>query len=235
MRYITGSRMFRLGEAMSIFARKVRDAVGELAGPHPLEQVKVLVDRAIAVGAVRARLGERAAGFADLVGREVADVGLAGLDQLHGPLVNLLEIVRGVKQPVLPIEAQPADVLHDRIDVLDVLFAGVGIVEAEVAQAAELLGDAEVQADRLGVADVQVAVGLGRKAGIAPARRACRVRLSSRMISRMKSVETFGVELSVVMVLFRGRAVGRTLIVRDPFLWPRDCEAFLPRRWSSFI
>src|SRR3546814_2067412 len=40
-----------------------------------------------------------------------------------------------------------------------------GVVEAQVAQAAELGGDAEVQADRLGVADVQVAVGLGREAG----------------------------------------------------------------------
>ena len=143
-------------------------AVGKLAGPHPLEQVEVLLDRAVAVGAVLARLGQRAAMFADFVGRQVADVRLAGLDQLHGPLVNLLEIVGGVVEPVLPIEAQPADVLHDRVDVLDVFFAGVGVVEPQVAQAAELLGDAEVQADRLGVADVQIAVGLGRETGIHP-------------------------------------------------------------------
>ena len=43
-------------------------------------------------------------------------------------------------------------------------LVGIGVVEAQVAAAAELLGDAEVEADRLGVADVQVAVGLGRKA-----------------------------------------------------------------------
>ena len=43
-------------------------------------------------------------------------------------------------------------------------FAGVGVVEAQVGLAAELGGEAEVQADRLGVADVQIAVGLGRKA-----------------------------------------------------------------------
>src|SRR5690606_33522404 len=41
----------------------------------------------------------------------------------------------------------------------------VGVVETQVAAAAELLGDAEVQADRLGVADVQVTVGFGREAG----------------------------------------------------------------------
>ena len=42
-------------------------------------------------------------------------------------------------------------------------FAGIGVVEAQVAEAAEFRGDAEVQADRLGMADVQVAVRLGRK------------------------------------------------------------------------
>ena len=47
---------------------------------------------------------------------------------------------------------------------------GVGVVEAQVALAAELGGQAEVQADGLGVADVQVAVRLGRKARVhAPA------------------------------------------------------------------
>jgi hypothetical protein len=34
------------------------------------------------------------------------------------------------------------------------------------ADAAELAGDAEVEADRFGVADVEVAVGLGWKAGV---------------------------------------------------------------------
>src|SRR6185503_3481523 len=41
----------------------------------------------------------------------------------------------------------------------------VRVVEPEVAPAAELRRDPEVQADRLGMADVEVAVGLGREAG----------------------------------------------------------------------
>jgi hypothetical protein len=48
------------------------------------------------------------------------------------------------------------------------LLFRVGVVEAEVAFRADggvFQGDAEVQADRLGVADVQVAVGLRRKTG----------------------------------------------------------------------
>ncbi len=59
--------------------------VGELALPHPLEEVEVLLDRPVAPRAVPAGLGERAAVLADLVGGEVVDVGLAGPDQVDGP------------------------------------------------------------------------------------------------------------------------------------------------------
>ena len=84
-------------------------AVRELARPHPLEQVEVLLDRAVAVRALAARLGERPAVLADLVGRQVVDVGLAVADQAERVLVELLEVVRGVVEPVVPVEAEPAD------------------------------------------------------------------------------------------------------------------------------
>src|SRR5262249_13338762 len=64
-----------------------------------------------------------------------------------------------------PVEAQPANVLLDRIDVLLLLLDRVGVVEAQVAAAAELLGNPEVERDRLGVTDVEVPVRLGREAG----------------------------------------------------------------------
>ena len=140
-------------------------AVRKLARAHALEQVEALVDRAVAPGAVRARLGEGAAVRADLVGREVVDVGLAVSDQVDGPVVELLEVVGGVVEMLAPVEAEPADVLLDRVDVLLLFLDRVGVVEAQVAAAAELLGDPEVQRDRLRVADVQVAVRLGREAG----------------------------------------------------------------------
>ena len=64
-----------------------------------------------------------------------------------------------------PFKAQPAHVLLDGIDVLGVFLGRVGVVEAQVHRAAKLLADAEVQVDGLGVAKVQIAVGLGREAG----------------------------------------------------------------------
>ena len=68
-----------------------------------------------------------------------------------------------------PIEPQPSDVLLDGPDVLHVLGEGIGVVEAEVADAPILLSQTEVQDDGLGMPDVEVAVGLRRKPGFHPA------------------------------------------------------------------
>ncbi len=84
---------------------------------------------------------------------------------MFGPLVELLEIIGGVVEVRSPVEAEPAHVALDGVDVFLILLHRIGIVEAQMAAAAELLGDAEIEADRLGVADMEVAVGLGRKAG----------------------------------------------------------------------
>ena len=45
-------------------------------------------------------------------------------------------------------------------------LVGVGIVHTKIAQAAEALGGAEVDGQRLAVADVQIAVRLRRKTGV---------------------------------------------------------------------
>ena len=66
---------------------------------------------------------------------------------------------------IAPVEAEPADVVLDGSDELVLLPGRVGVIEAQVAAPAELSRDAEIQADRLGVADMEIAVGLGREAG----------------------------------------------------------------------
>ena len=86
--------------------------------------------------------------------------------------MHLLEVVAGEEHAggrvglgsALPSEAEPPDVVGDGIDELLLFFGWIGVVKAEVAGAAELFGQAEADADGLGVADVQVAVGLGREA-----------------------------------------------------------------------
>jgi hypothetical protein len=58
----------------------------------------------------------------------------------------------------VPFETEPLDVAPDRVDVFLFLFFRVGIVEAQVAVTVVVARDAEVEADRLGVPDMQVAV-----------------------------------------------------------------------------
>ncbi len=148
-------------------------AVGELAGPHAAEQVEVLIHATVPERTVPARLRQRAAGRPHLLLALVVDIGLAGLDEVLAPAVERLEVVGRVIEVLAPVEAEPLHVALDGVDVLLLLPGRVGVVEAQVAAAAELLGDAEVEADRLGVADMQVAVGLRRKArhhALVPAR-----------------------------------------------------------------
>ena len=140
-------------------------AVRKFAGAHAAEQVEVFLDAAVAERAVGAGLGQRAARGPHLFLGLVVHIGLAGADQMLGPCVELLEIVRRVVEVLAPIEAEPAHVALDGVDIFLLFLGRIGVVEAQVAVAAEFLGDAEIEADRLGVADMQIAVRLRREAG----------------------------------------------------------------------
>ena len=140
-------------------------AVGELTGPHPGEEIQGLLDGPVPPGGAGGGV-HVAPVLLELLGGELAHVGQALLDELHGVAVHLLKIVGGEVETVAPVVAQPVNVLLDGLHVLHVLLGGVGVVHAQVAQSAVLLGGAEVHEDRLGMADVQVAVGLRGEPGV---------------------------------------------------------------------
>src|SRR5262249_44110306 len=85
-----------------------------------------------------------------------------GPDQLNTPIIELLKIVGSVVE-LLPLETQPTHVFLDGVYIFGFLFLGVGIVEAQIGAAAELVGQPEVQADGLGMANMEIAVGLRRE------------------------------------------------------------------------
>ena len=58
------------------------------------------------------------------------------------------------------MKAEPLNITQDRIDILLILLDGISVVKANVADTAILLGNAEVHTNRLGMADVEVAVRL---------------------------------------------------------------------------
>ena len=142
------------------YSRTIR----KFAGPHSTEQFQVFTYSPVAEWTLPARLGQGAAVLAGLLGRKIAYISLAGLDQFNSKGIELLEIVGGIEKPVVPVISQPADILLDGLYVLDVLLVGIGVIEAQVAGSVIVPGNTEIQAYRLGMPDVQVAVRLGWKA-----------------------------------------------------------------------
>ena len=110
-----------------------------------------------------AGFGQRATMLAHFVESQVTDKRLAFVDQLDRPVVQLVKIIRGKKLSVLPVKSQPTDIGFDCINIFLFFLAGIRVVETEVAFAVVFLGQAKIQADALGVPDVQVAVGFGWK------------------------------------------------------------------------
>ena len=53
--------------------------------------------------------------------------------------MELIKVIGSIIETV-PIETQPADVLHDGVHVLLLFFLRVGIVKAQVGLAAKLVG-----------------------------------------------------------------------------------------------
>ena len=138
--------------------------VGELALAHALKQVEGLLDGAVTVGADGGGVHIAPVG-AHLLGAELADIGEALFDELYRILIHLLEVVAGVVE-LRPFIAQPVDVLLNGVHELHILLGGVGVVHAQIAETMIFGRSAKVNEDRLGMADVQIAVGLRWEAGV---------------------------------------------------------------------
>ena len=57
----------------------------------------------------------------------------------------------------------------DGFDVLTILFTRISVIETKVAQTAEFRREAEIEANGLGMPDVEVTIRLWRKSGLHPA------------------------------------------------------------------
>ena len=71
-----------------------------------------------------------------------------------------------VEEPVTPVKAQPVDILLDGLHELHILLGGIGVVHAEIADAAVFFCSTEVDDQGLAVSDVQIAVGFRGKTGM---------------------------------------------------------------------
>ncbi len=201
-------------------------AVGELAATHALEQIEILLHRPIAPWRRCARLRDRSSRQTYLLLRLVVDVSQPFLYKLDGPLVQLVEVIRGITL-LGPLESQPRYVALYRVDILRVLLDGVGVVETQVALAAVFLGKTEVYADALGMTYVKIAVGLGRESRLYAAVAFCDrlfddlFKEIERLFSRLVR---FNSHIMILILIFENRI--NRLKIRQKIVW-----LYLPARY----
>src|SRR5207249_4657276 len=85
---------------------------------------------------------------------------------IAGNRVRRLALLLHTELVIGPAGDKPIHVFDYGVHILDFLLGRVGIVHAQIANAAEFARDAEVQTNALGVTDVQIAVGLGWRARV---------------------------------------------------------------------
>ena len=119
----------------------------EFSGPHIPEERQVLINRTITMGTVLARLSQSPAIGTDLVCAQVVHIGLAVRDQVLGPFIELFKIVGGKILMLTPVEAEPAHVFLNGVNIFLLFLGRVGIVETQIAAAGKLFCQAEIQAD----------------------------------------------------------------------------------------
>ena len=81
-------------------------------------------------------------------------------DQLDRPLVELGKVIRRIERTIVPVEPEPLHIFDDRFDVKVFFFSRVGIIEAQVTQTTKLAGKTKVEADGLGMSNVEEPVRL---------------------------------------------------------------------------
>jgi hypothetical protein len=62
-----------------------------------------------------------------------------------------------------PVKTKPPDIVLNRIDVFLLFLSRIRVIEPQVAASAKLLGNAESQADRLGMPYVEISIWFRRK------------------------------------------------------------------------
>ena len=115
-------------------------------------------------------------------------------------MVDLLEVVGRKEHLVAEVVPQPAHVGDDAVDVLFLFLDGVGVVKAQVELAAEVTRDPGIDRQCLGVADVQVAVGLRGEARVHSAVEATR----SDVLDHGRADEVSGERVQLVVTEWGG-------------------------------
>jgi hypothetical protein len=141
-------------------------AIGEFAVLHTLKQFQILLNASVTPRRFLARLGKGSAVCGHFICGEIAHIGFTLFYKLNCVFIAFSEIIAAVKYAARRLEAQPADIVINTVNVLYVFFSGVGIVITEVEFTVEILCGGSVYPYSLKRADMKITVGLRRKTGM---------------------------------------------------------------------
>ena len=108
------------------------------------------------------RLRQSAAVFPHLVRIETADKRLALFNQFYGAIIHRFKIVGG-KSHLVPVEAQPLYIFHDRFHIFGIFLQRIRIVKSQIAQTVIFLCRRKIETDGFRVPDVKITVRFRRK------------------------------------------------------------------------
>ena len=81
---------------------------------------------------------------------------------MDGTIVEKIEVIAREVKVLTPIEAQPANIFLDALDVFYLFLGRIGVIKAEVAACVDalvFLRNSKIKAECFGVANVEVAIG----------------------------------------------------------------------------
>src|SRR5204863_9313580 len=103
-----------------------------------------------------------AAHFANVIRGRAVDERFPVANQILSPLIELLKVIGRMKQ-LIPLESEPLHIARDRLCVLLFFLRRIRVVETEMTTSAVFIRDAEVEADRFRVTNMEIAIRLRRK------------------------------------------------------------------------
>ena len=140
-------------------------ALGELPILHAFKQVQRFLDGPVPPGGASGGIYVSAV-LLELFRSEFTHIGQTLFNKSHGQLIGLVEVVGAIKEPIAPVKTKPMNILLDCIHKLSVLFSRIGVVHAQVADAAEFFRRTKVNNQRLAVSNVEITVGLRWETGV---------------------------------------------------------------------
>ena len=129
---------------------------------HFLEQGEAFFYRAVAVGTFHTRLGRSTFLLCYLLGCLFVNICFTFFNEADGKVPQLLEVIGRIVF-ITPLVTQPLNIFLDGFYIFHIFLGRIGIIETQIADAIVVGCNTKIKANSLGVTDVEVSVGLGRK------------------------------------------------------------------------